>query len=485
MSSIAISPTTSPAIPRRNPEYIQTGIGKLHRFVYDRPDSAKLAIKVSGVALIAFTVYANIFLLSLKLMGIVVTVLVTSSVSYGKYNGHHPKTILGHFKTIAASPFDFMIPSKHVMTTHMFNEGSYEECSLKYINDVPVLTLAGSSAERGYAQGFLLGAHIEKLLERWMAILWPFIPDGTKAEELCNHWASLLPEHITLELKGIVAGFNQKMRVNKCSTHITFNQLLLLHLVPDIEHTSAATLARQFAPKVGCTVVMKRENGSVKMGRLMDWPSLNVAGSRSILIQRKIGENAYTQEVGIPGLAGVVTGKSSRGIALAMNVALGDTVNIKGLPAIFINRLILESSSTIDNVIDKLRNYSPIGRYHLSLVDNQNEGVMIHFYQGERSGEHHIRWLDKNPLIVTNANVTPKGDTHPYFNSSERKHNLELFFKENGDAPLEEALKVPLVNNQETVHYVVMEPGKNEIRCAFANAYAADAELRTVPLTVE
>jgi hypothetical protein len=463
-----------------NPAYIQTVAGRFHRFVYDNSDWVKLAIKVTGVALIPLLLYTHTFILTLKLLTITAAIISSSGVGYGAYNGYNPGTIIGHFKTILSSPFDLFIPAKHLMTTHVFKERDSHDCSLRYVNDVPVLSLKGTSAQMGYAQGLLLGDRIEMLLTRWMAILWPFVPNESKAEALCAHWESMLSDDIKNELHGIVSGFNLRMREKNRHTRITFNQLLLLHLVPDIEHTSAASLARNFAPTVGCTVVLRREHDGVKMARLMDWVSLNAAGSGSLLIERELEDGTITQEVGIPGLVGVVTGKSSRGLAVAMNVALGETKDPKGLPAIFINRIILNESADVEDAIAKAEKLSAIGPYHLSLADDKKNGATVHFHQGDEKGKSFVRRLGDEPLIVTNSNITAQGETRPYFNSTERRRNLERFIAENSNAPLEDALKVPLVNNQETVHYVVMEPSKQEIRCAFAEAYAADAELRTV-----
>lgn len=473
------------------PQYVQTRISRFHRFVYDHGEIIKKVIVVFAVAAVALALYTKTFVLGGGILFTVFAVVVVAGVGWGKFHGHDVLKILGHMKTIVSCPFTYMIPSKHLMSTHIYTETSYLDSTLKYEGDLPVLSLKGTPREKGLAQGYILGDQIYNFLKIWGAILWMVIPDRSHAKELCDHLITSLSEsnleesrNLLEEMIGVVEGFNIKMVSSDRDLRLTVDELLMFHLIPDSEHTYPIDLAKSLIPPVGCSVVITNGQTAEEklMLRLMDWPSFNIV--KSSLLYRRYGENGkIIHDVGIPGLVGTTTAMSNTGLALAMNVALGETKNPMGIPAIFINRILIERCNTVEEAENQLKTLSPIGPYHLSLVSANGETRTIHFYQGEKEGNYSRTLGDKNHLIVTNSCIGPDGEYNPYFNSEGRTENINTYFASHSGTPeelLEGVSKLPLVNNQETVHALIINPRERIMKMTVANAYAADRPLITV-----
>lgn len=412
------------------------------------------------------------------------TILATA-MKIGHNNGHSSFKVLKHVRTIVCSPFSFVIPSKHVMSTHIFKEGLHERCKLAYEGDVPVLTLIGDADTCGMAQGMLLAEQIQSFLKTWGSVLWLVIPDPKKAVELCDNLKRNIPKEYIDEMNGLVKGYNEVIYHRGLGDRLTLDELLLLHLVPDIEHTYPSTLAKKFIPALGCTVILDKgdeETGPI-FGRHMDWPSLDVAGKATLLVRRIHSSGKITHEIGAPGLIGTVTGMTIGGLALAMNVALGDTQNhLEGLPSIFINRILLNHCDTVEDALKLAVELSPLGPYHLSLADKNGQAASVHFYQGENN-QHFIRTLnDVDHIVTTNCRYNSSGRYRHYFNSEERHANIEKVYKrhemQNQSTQrknmVQSALRSPLVNNIETTLSAIMMPKLGIIEVVFANAFAGD-----------
>lgn len=113
----------------------------------------------------------------------------------------------------------------------------------------------------------------------------------------------------------------------------------------------------------------------------MDWPSLNIFGSHTFIINRKYAATKLsTVEAGLLGFVGTLTGMNKRGPCLAMNVCSGNTKKIEGMPAAFYNRYCLEHCATVQDVAAKVAEKPPLGNYHLSAAD-KNHATSFHFNQ--------------------------------------------------------------------------------------------------------
>ena len=61
-----------------------------------------------------------------------------------------------------------------------------------------------------------------------------------------------------------------------------------------------------------------------------------------------------------------------------------------------------------------------------------------------------------------------------------RQRIVNEFLKNRRDRPLEEALALEEVNNDQTIHRVVMEPKTRTLKVAFDDAFAGNQALQTV-----
>ncbi len=485
MNPSSSAPSTSRAltIPDVRIQYNQTTYGRVRRIAHNNPKCTKVAL-VTGSIGVATIFNLGAMLYTILFLGVPL-LIITAAVTHGCRNGHPPIKTLGHIKTVASSALTYIIPANHVMSTHIFTEMKILNCALTYEGDIPVLTLRGSPETCGRAQGYLLAEQIQSFLKIWGSILWTVIPDKNKAKELCDHLKTQIPVAILDEMEGLVRGYNYAMLTLGQKDRITVDDILLLHLVPDCEHTLPMTLAKKFIPPIGCTVVIDKGDQATGLvfGRNMDWPSLGIAGQASLLVRRIHDSGKITHEIAIPGLVGTLTGMSNRGFTIAMNVALGKTENYKtGLPAIILNRILLENSDTVEDVLNQIKTLRPIGPYHLNVAEPSGKATSIHFYQ-DAGNKDCIRKLGNEPLVTTNCSYSFLGRYKPYFNSEERLANIRLVYANRNSSAEEkviESLNAPEVKNHETVHTVIMLPAKGIMKIAFNNAYAGDNPMHTI-----
>jgi hypothetical protein len=323
---------------------------------------------------------------------------------------------------------------------------------------------------------------------------WP------KASEMPQLLASIrakVPEKYLLEMKGLVEGFNNWAKENKISTQLTEDDILLVNLIPDKFHftpkkdevISANDLgALSRMQNVACTVVIDRDKEEgISMGRNMDWPSLGVMGTNSILIKRLYGDYS-TAEIGLPGIVGTVTGMNSHGLSLAMNVCDGSSE--EGIPAVFHNRLCLECKS-IEEVSKVVEKNPPMGSYHLTVAD-QKDAQSFHLYQHKEDKKHYVRrFEDQKPLIVTNFkyywSLSEDCQEQDCGYSTKRKEIIQDFWKDAEEKidPAEvkkrelvtHALSLPYVNNFLSTHKVLMQPSLGRMGVAFDDSFAGGRPL--------
>ena len=393
--------------------------------------------------------------------------------------------------------FDLLVPAKCNPKQRLFTEGKGPKgmATVSYEGNLSVLTLKKEEGgdyhyNVGFDQGYLLADPIQKMLHKWLdSFLWVVIPDPKKIPNLIEQLKKQIPQEYLDEIKGIAEGFNQKMKDQQSPRRVQWEQVLLLQLVPDILHSRACDLEKLLKkesvktsskiplPAPACTTILDHdENGHVVFGRNMDWPSLGVAGTYTIMKKRECGGKKIL-EVATPGLVGTITGMSAD-LALAMNVAEGETQNVKGLPASIFNRMCLENCSSIDEVSRYIQNHPTLGPYHLT-VATEKEGRVFDLYQGN-GNTHYQRTLDKSgkPLVTTNCRYNENGANRHHSYSKQREHNIAQFYQTHGtemtgSERVQQALALPVVNNGKTVHHAVIHPAQKKMSLAVNNGYAA------------
>lgn len=463
------------------PAYVNNIQGKFYNFTSSHPT-------ITRVSLTALAIFSSPVLLP--------TLAISSVVLFGRgvYFGYSAletiKKVIGLYSAI----IDIIAPYKHDMTNHAFKEGTYGNATLTYEGDVPVLTLKQykdcehPGKHLGFDYGYLLGVPLQQFLAKWDSFLWVVFPSPAKLKKLCENLKKTIPPQYLDEMRGVVKGYNTKMKELGSKDRITLDKLLIFHLVPDMLHSKPGVLEEKLSgkhkkdaaelslmPGFGCTTILDyNKDGEVVFGRNMDWPSLSVTGTYAYLIRRQHGDKTIL-EIGTPGLVGTSTALNSKGLAIAMNVCEGETQNLQGIPACIFNRMCIEQCNSVDEVETFVQQHNPLGPFHLTSADRQ-KAEAFHFYQGDNNTHVKRPLIQGKPVVTTNCRYTQNGNQYShYFASKERHANIkQCYDRSQGKEWVQEALSLPIVNNVETVHHVVMSPGTGKMSVKFNNAFAGN-----------
>lgn len=380
-------------------------------------------------------------------------------------------------------------PNHHDMANHVFTPGEYEGGKLFYHGHVPILSVDLTCPYKaGKAHGYLLGNAIEEMRSSFKSSITQAAQLGALIKEVKKQ----IPQEYLEEMQGVVDGFNEWSNGQKSS--LTLDQLLLLHLIPDSNHLDFLKIAANNSglsndEAVACTAVVDGdENNGLTFARTLDWVSRGVTGKYSLVIKRKAANGKQTAEVGLPGFIGTLTGMNQSGLSLCMNICNGETNKVRGMPAVFFNRMCLEKFSTVKEVQQFVKGpNSPLGPYHMT-VASAKEAAAIHFYQGTELGGHKERsWQLNNPLFVTNQRYGEENPCHRHA-SKQRQAALEGLFKHatatiknpSKEQIVAYSITLPYVNTSITTNAIIMRPGKREMDVAFDNTYAAARPLQTL-----
>jgi len=377
----------------------------------------------------------------------------------------------------------------HDMRNHVFTPGECEGGRLYYDGDVPILSL---DADRPYiagkAHGYLLGDSLNRLFKQLDFARHQVlgVPRASELSDTIQEVKETIPNEYLEEIKGLVAGYQKWAAEHPFSfpKNITADDIILLHLMPDSIHFSPqAFQARSHAPVPACTSIVGRDgSGRIKFKRLMDWPPFGMAGTYSLIINRKHKHSQRTTvEVGLPGFVGTVTGMNDHGLSLAMNVCPGRTRRVRGAPAAIYNRMCLENCSDVTSLRSFIRNHQPLGPYSLTAAD-KNEARAFHFYQSHDQRHVERPFTEDEPLTVLNfCYPTPTTRDCSMEHSEERQQMLHAWFEQHPKA-IDRSTNIPYVNNWETTHSVLMDPEAMEMSFSANNGWAARHPHLKVPV---
>lgn len=397
--------------------------------------------------------------------------------------------VLSTVFSVALFAHELLVPLHHDMKTHAYSPAKCEGGELYYENDVPILSIASDDPfKAGKAQGYLCGDAISRLSRRFNFMLHTLMknPRAEELPQLMKELRQVIPADYLREVEGLVSGYNQWVDEQypwKFAQKLSVDDALLFHLVPDSLHfqpqrDEKASQQQQIA---ACSAIVNEESDGLTFARNMDWMSLGLAGTYSLVIHRKHTNGLRsTVEVGIPGTVGTLTGMNDRGLCAAMNVCGGETREVQGMPAVFYNRYCLEHFGTVPEVEKFTSEELPLGAYHLTAVD-PNQAQSFHFYQSEEGGLVIRRWEKDKPLATLNCRYGPepcrRSDVH---NSFARIREIGHFFANRQGRSLEKVLSLPFVNNWITTHRVLMQPRAGRFSVAFDNAFAGMAPLHSI-----
>jgi hypothetical protein len=374
---------------------------------------------------------------------------------------------------------------------------------------VPQLTLqAETHYQSGYIQGYQLASQAEHMLNRLKTIY-----SGLRALNIFGYkiplwgdakWTSQfsqnLPETQREELRGIVAGHNHWAKIHNKPT-ITLDDLLMLHVLPDTHNIKDLLLTAGILSS-GCTAGLTRDaDGKIMHFRNTDWPSYNLAGRISLLIDRQIGSKEHSRILTYPLCIGAEYGENTKGLTLSINVSPGAAVlNPKGTLAFLLYRKLLQTCSSVQEVLNKISHdpeYQPLGPCQLTVSD-EHDGAIIRFYQKASASpdelgsdmlhfqgkggyyfSHDITQLSsKEPmLVVANEGLEYHERQLTQGNHHDTKQRIQNVYQMLSTAPVHSiqeahaALQAPLVMNCESVHTIIKKEGITYV--SSRNGYAS------------
>ena len=225
-----------------------------------------------------------------------------------------------------------------------FAEGHAGRGELRYINDLPVLSVVGSPAEMGRQKGNLTAAVVKKIADYPRRLL-ERAEDGSRLEKYkqrCESLVKQLPAHHREELRAASACFGVDRDLG-----------LLANLLPDIYRGSYAC----------SSLIVEKERsktGGLLFGRNLDFYTLGILDKYSLVtVHRPAGKHAFVT-VGFPGLFGCLSGMNDAGLALAVHEVFlsrdgAAMFNPKGVPYTFAFRRVLEECGSVAEAEKMLR----------------------------------------------------------------------------------------------------------------------------------
>lgn len=230
------------------------------------------------------------------------------------------------------------------------------------------------------------------------------------------------------------------------------------------------------------TLALATSDGPV-LARNMDWAPEDKLARASYLLEFNDADGLQFANAGWPGSAGVVTGMSARGFAIALN-AVGSPEGLKptGYPVMLHIRRVLEDAANFNEARDMLSRETLAVSGLFTLVGRTNEERAVIERSPTKSA---IRTANGDePLITTNHYIElypehSSGEGKLFSTACARFSKLGGYFsgpsshKPITDEELLYALTDPGVMQQITAQHVIARPAENSIRMFVPRQYIA------------
>ena len=248
-----------------------------------------------------------------------------------------------------------------------FAEGKFEKGELRYINDLPVLIVAGSPEEMGRQKGALTGAIIPKIEEYPKRLLHYADTDPEREKNLHAMAESLAPQ-IPADHRAEIRAFAKQAGMEG-----RWDLGVLANVMVDIYRGGFAC----------SSIIVDAEHSTTKgplFGRNLDFYTLGLIDDYNLVtVHRPTGKHAFAT-IGFPGLFGCVSGMNDAGLALAvhevwMSRDKASMFNPKGVPYTFCFRRILEECTTVDEAEKLLRGSERTTLLNLAVCDHKSSAV--------------------------------------------------------------------------------------------------------------
>jgi predicted choloylglycine hydrolase len=239
-----------------------------------------------------------------------------------------------------------------------FKPGTHGPAELKFVDSVPVLTLAGTPEQIGEQMGVLVGKNSPDPTPHLMEFLKEAMARGTFPAYL----KGLTPEAVLPPLKllarDLKPGFPKdhlaEMEAMAKTSGYDLDLFLFVNAVYDL-HTG-----------MGCSTFVvekgRSANGQPLFGRNFDWlASKGLPQQAMVMVVKPVGKRAFAT-VTIAPITGAISGMNDAGLAVSINAiglkSVGDksAFDKKGTPMLLLFRQVLEECATVEDVEKFLKN---------------------------------------------------------------------------------------------------------------------------------
>ncbi len=248
-----------------------------------------------------------------------------------------------------------------------FTEGKFEKGELRYINDLPVLIVAGSPEEMGRQKGALTGDIIPKV-EEYPKRLLRYVDSDPNREKNLHAMAEALAPQIPADHRAEIRAFAKQTGMQG-----RWDLGVLANVMVDIYRGGFAC----------SSIIVDAEHSTTKgplFGRNLDFYTLGLIDEYNLVtVHRPTGKHAFAT-IGFPGLFGCVTGMNDAGLAVAVHEVWmtrdkSSMYNPKGVPYTFCFRRILEECATVDEAEKLLRSTERTTLLNLAVCDRKTSAV--------------------------------------------------------------------------------------------------------------
>ena len=256
-----------------------------------------------------------------------------------------------------------LAPTANAKERFRFAEGKHAGGELRYIENIPVVTVSGTPEQMGEQLGTLVREGVKDLVDRQDILRRMFGLQGGLATvaPIARLMLANFPEDHRRELKSYSA-----------AAGIDHDLLLLGNVIYD------------FAKPAGCsTLIVEPERsatGQALFGRNMDFPTLGFLDQYSVVtVYKPNGKHAFAS-VGFPGLLGCVSAINDAGLSIAV-LEVNQTkdgsqrFNPAGVPMMLCFRRVIEECTTVDEAEKLLNVLKCTSMCNLAVCDSKDAAV--------------------------------------------------------------------------------------------------------------
>jgi hypothetical protein len=257
--------------------------------------------------------------------------------------------------------------------------GMVEHGKLSRVGDIWVLELDGSPAQRGKAEGVLLGEQIRWLLPRYLKKV-------ASVEKLSNYQKEL----VAAIAAGIPSAHFDQLNALADAAKVDRTALFAVNLAPEV--------LSSFACSCLATTAERSSDGKVRLARNLDWPGGDMLAEAGLVVIES-GSGHRFASFTWPGLVSVATGMNDAGLAVADLMAL-DTDNKRpqpGLPVLFLLRSLLEKADSVEAALALLQSTQRTMAQNYAFADGSGARVVetgVSYF--------HVRTVDNGLAAITN-----------------------------------------------------------------------------------